>query len=386
MPWPCAACTVVNVSDIAPVCEVCATPRSAPPRSGSSCSSSPASGGAPGSSSGAATALDALMAPRAHAITDKRGRDVSPPGAAKKPKHSGKNTATAGGSGGDCGGGGSDDATGEKHPGKKKATADSGKNTATAAGGGGGGATGETKEGAASTSTPATGDAALTKPVSHRLTGVEAAGHAGKAHCGFCDLRVESDCPRVVRFGAHAPSNYSRNGGETTGTYKGGNCSELMHPQCALRVAKVKTKTGALCSSGCDDGRGGRGRCGAGEWHFKCVFSKPMESSASRRRCNGEASSIWLCRGCVRVFVRDNRDALAGHLGERSQFDTAVAWENTSSTQQPMLFGGVVVREGPQGKASSELRAAFSGIFTEEEEAAAVERHAELQATIGRSM
>ena len=376
MPWPCATCTVVNVSDIAPVCEVCATPRSP----SSSCSSSAPV--PPRGSSSAASALDALMAPRAHAIADKRSRDViSPPGAAKK--HSGKNTATAGGGGGGATGetkGGAGAAKKPKHVGK---------NTATAGGGGGGATgetTGETKEGAASSSTPASGDAALTKLVGHRLTGVEAAGHAGKAHCGFCDLRVESDCPRVVRFGAHAPSNYSRNGGETTGTYKGGNCSELMHPQCALRVAKVKTKTGALCSSGCDDGRGGRGRCGAGEWHFKCVFSKPIESSASRRRCNGEASSIWLCRGCVRSFVRDNRDALAGHLGERSQFDTAVAWENSGSTQQPMLFGGVVVREGPQGKACSELRAAFSGIFTEEEEAAAVERHVELQATIGRSM
>ena len=210
------------------------------------------------------------------------------------------------------------------------------------------------------------------------------------AHCGWCDLPLTPGWPRIVRhMPFHSAGPYSRNNGEKVGVNKGGPQNEHMHPACALETKE--SKNGATCSF-CS------ARVAPG-WHFVTRLGSP------HARCTPSSSGHrWLHAECVRGLIERHRALLAGHLGQRQQFEEHVSWAVKSTSAglvDPKTQRGIGSFFKPAAGAArrprsnralpacdatlSSLRAALSG-FSDADEEKAVERHRALQARITQAL
>ena len=214
------------------------------------------------------------------------------------------------------------------------------------------------------------------------------------AHCGWCDLQLTPGTPRIVRhMPFHSAGTYSRNNGEKVGVNKGGPQNEYMHPACALETKE--SSNGATCSF-CS------GRVAPG-WHFVTRLGSP------HARCTPSSSGHrWLHAECVRELIERHRALLAGHLGQRQQFEEHVSWPVKSTSAglvDPKTQPGIGSYFKPSSRQAasaarrprsnralpacdatlSSLRAALSG-FSDADEEKAVERHRALQARITQAL
>ncbi len=68
-------------------------------------------------------------------------------------------------------------------------------------------------------------------------------------------------------------------------------------------------------------------------WHFITRLGKPGMLCTISSSCHK-----WMHAGCVQKLVSTHSDLLAGHLGQKQQFEEKVCWPDLEKSAQPPLF------------------------------------------------
>ena len=100
------------------------------------------------------------------------------------------------------------------------------------------------------------------------------------------------------------------------------------------------------------------------------------------------SSHKWMHAGCVQKLVSTHIDLLAGHLGQKQQFEEKVCWPDLEKSVQPPLFTHIKRSNRPlPGKEGQLIEFCKAlAVFTPPQEDDAVERHCKLQVLIKESL
>eukprot|EP00947_MAST-08B_sp_MAST-8B-sp1_P001544 g1544.t1 len=177
----------------------------------------------------------------------------------------------------------------------------------------------------------------------------------------------------------HAEGTFSRNNGEKTGYNRGGLQEVFLHPQCTFRYAPAppgSAKQRAAKCSGCGQ------QTSEGRRALTCFGAKGA-------RCTMSSSGpSYYCFKCTKDFVQRHDSLLLGYLGV-GQAEANVAWavplRSSPFAAAPDRWGG-----GPPPRSQNkDVRKEYLQCFRlggEEDERAALKRHAELQAVISSAL